>query len=203
MLWYHKYYIYTKRYIINKYNYYFNYIRKKLIYCAVEWAFNELKVNPLNIFKEKTAIKVLERGLFNFNDVIDRDVLTTILDKLIHIITALSIFHSEPDENTSNGMVYIVSLYEKKKFLPILTIDMYIIGTSYIIHFLISDYNKSSEYSIRINIDSMMTIMHNIKRNKLTIKHMGDIDMKLEYRLLSIGNNYRHIESRKLRKLYI
>ena len=199
MLWFHKYYIYMKRYIINQYNDYFNYVRKKLIYYALDWAFNELRINPLNV----KAIKVLERGLFNFNDVIDSDVLTYILDKLIHIITAVSIFHAEPDDNTSKAMVYIVSLYQKKKFLPILTIDMYIIGTSYIIHFLISDYNKSSEYSIRINSNSMMTIMHNIKRNKLTIKHMGDIDMELQYRLLSIGNNYRHIDSRKLRKLYI
>lgn len=199
MLWFHKYYIYMKRYIINQYNDYLNYVRKKLIYCALDWSFNELRTNPLSI----KAIKVLERGLFNFNDVIDSDVLTYILDKLIHIITAVSIFHAEPDDNTSKAMVYIVSLYQKKKFLPILTIDMYIIGNSYIIHFLISDYNKSSEYSIRINSDSMMTIMHNIKRNKLTIKHMWDIDIKFQYRLLSIGNNYRHIDSRKLRKLYI
>lgn len=199
MLWFHKYYIYMKRYIINQYNDYFNYVRKKLIYYALDWAFNELRINPLNV----KAIKVLERGLFNFNDVIDNMMLTVILDNLIHIITAVSIFHAEPDDNTSKAMVYIVSLYQKKKFLPILTIDMYIIGTSYIIHFLISDYNKSSEYSIRINSNSMMTIMHNIKRNKLMIKHMGDIDMELQYRLLSIGNNYRHIDSRKLRKLYI
>ena len=199
MLWYYKYYIYTKRYIINQYNDYFNYIRKKLIYTALDWAFNELRINPLNL----KAIKVLEKGLFDFNDVIDSNVLTTILDKLIHIITAVSMFHNEPDDNTSNAIVYIISLYEKKKFLPILTIDMYIIGTSYIIHFYISDKYKSSEYSIRINIDSMMTIMHNIKRNKLTIKHMGDIDMKLQYRLLSIGNNYRNIDGRKLRKLYM
>ena len=203
MLWYHKYYIYTKRYIINQYNDYFNYFRKKLIYYALEWAFNELKVNPLNIFKEKTAIKVLERGLFNFNDVIDSNVLTTILDKLIHIITAVSMFHNEPDDNISNAIIYIISLYEKNKFLPILTIDMYIINTSYIIHFVISDISSSSEYSLRINSDSMMTIMHNIKRNKLTIKHIGMIDMKLQYRLLSIGNSYKYIDSRKLRKLYI
>jgi hypothetical protein len=188
-----------KRYIISQYNDYFNYVRKKLIYYALEWSFNELRINPLNV----KAIRVLERGLFNFNDVIDNMMLTYILDKLIHIITAVSIFHAEPDDNTSKAMVYIVSLYQKKKFLPILTIDMYIIGNSYIIHFLFSDYNKSSEYSVRINNDSMITIMHNIKRNKLTIKHMGDIDMKLQYRLLSIGNNYRHINGRKLRKLYI
>ena len=128
MLWYHKYYIYTKRYIVNQYNDYFNYIRKKLIYCALQWAFNELKVNPLNL----KAIKVLERGLFNFNDVIDDIMLTAILDKLIHIIIVVSIFHNEPDDDTSNAIIYIISLYEKKKFLPTLTIDMYIINTSYI-----------------------------------------------------------------------
>jgi len=199
MLWFHKYYIYTKRYIINQYNDYFNYFRKRIIHISLDWALNELKVNPLNV----KAISVLERGLFNFNDVIDDIMLTEILDKFIHIITAVSIFHSEPDENTSKAMVYIVSLYEKKKFLPILTIDMYIIDSSYIIHFLISDKHKSSEYSLRIKNDSMMVIMNNIKRNKLTIKHMGMIDMELQYRLLSIGNNYRHIDSRKLRKLYV
>ena len=48
MLCYHKYYIYMKRYVINQYNVYFNYIRKKLIYNALPWAFNELKVNLLN-----------------------------------------------------------------------------------------------------------------------------------------------------------
>ncbi len=199
MLWFHKYYIYMKRYIINQYYDYLNYVRKKLIHSALDWSFNELRINPLNA----KAIRVLERGLFNFNDVIDNMMLTYILDKLIHIITAVSIFHTEADDNTSKAMIYIVSLYQKKKFIPILTIDMYIIGNSYIIHFLIRDYNKLSEYSIRINSDSMITIMHNIKRNKLTIKHMGKIDMELQYRLLSIGNNYRHIDSRKLRKLYI
>lgn len=199
MLWFHKYYIYMKRYIINQYNDYFNYVRKKLIYSALDWAFNELRIIPLNT----KAIIILERGLFNFNDVIDSYVLTAILDNYIYIITAVSIFHSEPDENTSKAMVYIVSLYQKKKFLPILTIDIYIIGTNYIIHFVIRDDNNSSEYSLRINNDSMMTIMHNIKRNKLTIKHAGDMDMKIQHRLLSIGNNYRHINSRKLKKLYI
>jgi hypothetical protein len=188
-----------KRYIVNKYTDYFNYIRKKLIYCALQWAFNELKVDPLNL----KALKVLEKGLFNFNDVIDNIMLTAILDKLIHIITVVSLYHNEPDDDINNAIIYIISLYEKKKFLPTLTIDMYIIDTSYIINFDISDISSSSKYSLRINNNSMIRIMNNIKMNKLTIKHSGMIDINIQNRILSIGNSYKYIDSRKLRKLYI
>jgi len=189
MLWYYKYYIYMKRYIINQYNDYFNYIRKKLIYSALQWAFNELKVNLLNLFKDLKALKVLETALFKYNDVIDNDTLTIILDKLIYIITAVSIFHYEPDKNICNALLGILTLYEKKKFNSNLMIDIYIIDNTYIYHIVISNVYSSSEYSIRIDYPTLITILNRIKYNKLNIKRVNNSNNIIENHLQCIGTS--------------
>ena len=181
----HKYYIYTARYIVSLYRTNMIFIRTKLINFFLNHAFNSLQYQPLDI----NALKVLDIAFFNYYDVLDKETLTNIVDKLFHILVAFSMFLQVVDESTCKGVLHCMKLYENNKFLPLLEFKIYIINDSYIFHMLFNRKN-AVEYSILIDYITLLNILHRIKYNKLKIKVVNndnDINSTINSRLMALG----------------
>jgi len=182
----HKYYIYTARYINSLYRTNIRFLRTKLINFFLNHAFNSLQYQPLDI----NSLKTLDIAFFNYYDVLDKETLTNIVDKLFHILVAFSMFLQVPDESTCKGVLHCMKLYENNKFLPLLEFKIYIINNSYIFHMLFNRKN-ASEYSIRIDQITLLNILHRIKYNKLKIKVINNdntINNTINNRLMGLGS---------------
>jgi hypothetical protein len=179
----HKYYIYTARYINSIYRQNIRLFRTKLINFFLNHAFNFLLYQPLDI----NSLKILDIAFFNYYDIIDKEKLTNIVDKLFHILVAFNFFLLVPDESTCKSVLHCMKLYENNKFLPLLELKIYIINNSYIFHMLFNCKN-ATEYSIRINLPTLLDILHRIKYNKLKIKVINNTDNTISNRLMALGS---------------
>lgn len=194
MLWFHRYYIYTRRYVVNQYYYCLNYIRKNFIYLGIDISLHVLKNSPL----DREAMQVFNIALIEYYDVIDNVTLTIILEKIIHLITMVYMFFPRKYVNINNDIMYIVSLYENKYFSSAVSITMHIFEHKYVLEFEFENSFKLSRYCVPINYDNMIKIMNNIKRNKIKIRNNEIFDTYLQNRLLLIGNKCPNTNNRSL-----